>query len=421
MRLASSWDWEPGDRVVLESTKCSEEHEWQEEFYASPDGERLACAVKLSDFEYGVWVNGEVWESRFDRVWYPRFGPDGRLTVLVNAEMDWTVATEDQPWDETYAYVWDTRFSDDGSRVAVAVQQDGKYGMAVNGELWPTLYDNANNFALSMDGSQSAAAVQVESMGQADINKFMAGVFSLAVDGKAWDKTFMNVWTPVFSPDSRRVAAQARLNHYEYSLAVDGGLWPETYQMIWEPVFNASTGQIAAPVRLGGKWGMALDGLMAWKPKFLQCWQPRFSRDGKRLAAIVATDYGAFTVAIDAKPWAWTLPVLDDLVLSDDGSSAAARGKDGDEKWTILQNGAPWHHRYDMVFTPAISPDGAFVAAKVEKKGRYRIAVNGHELEQTFETAWDPTFSPDGTKVLVRGLDQGKFLRMVVPVEKYRY
>ena len=59
-----------------------------------------------------------------------------------------------------------------GDVIAAPVQVDGKYGLAVDGVTWETLYDNANQVVLSADGGATAAVVQVKPLGQADIETF---------------------------------------------------------------------------------------------------------------------------------------------------------------------------------------------------------------------------------------------------------
>ena len=73
-----------------------------------------------------------TWETVFDKIWYLRFAPDGRLTAFVSETGEWTVAVDGTPWDNKFGYVWNTMFSPDGKNIAVAVQQDMTYGMALN-------------------------------------------------------------------------------------------------------------------------------------------------------------------------------------------------------------------------------------------------------------------------------------------------
>jgi hypothetical protein len=73
-----------------------------------------------------------------------------------------------------------------------------------------------------------------------------------------------------------------------------------------------------------------------------------------------------------------------------------------------------------MAWPPVFSPDSRHVAAKVERDGRFHIAVDGVVFDTDYTHLWDPVFSPDGTKLLVRGIEgtgeSAEYIRSVVPV-----
>lgn len=415
MADTSSWNWEAGKRVVCDSGACADQTRWLEEPYASPDGERIVQVACTDDAEFGLCENGKLGEERWEKIVCPRFSPENKYTAHVFADMEYTIAVDSEAWEETYGFTWGTRFA--GGHVAVGVQQDMKYGMSVDGTIWETLYDNANNFAISADGSRTAAAVQVESMGQADIFKFQSGIFSVAVDGQAWDNRFVNVWTPVFSADGNSVAVQVRRSLYDYSIAVDGKCW-QNFNCVWEPAFNPADGSVVAPVRVGGKWGMCKDNEMFWQPHYLQCWQQQFSPDGKNLFAIVATGFGKFTVAKNDVAWAATAPVVMDLTLSPDGERAAAITKDKNA-YGVMVDGKVWSASYDRVFPPVFSPDGRHVACRVIKGGRWGVVVNGKAWKEDFDKSFDPVFSPESDKVLIKGVAGGEYSRTVASINEF--
>ena len=64
--------------------------------------------------------------------------------------------------------------------------------------------------------------MQTEGFNEGEIFKFQEGCYSVAVDGQTWDRNFVNVWGLTFAPDNQRVAAEVRINLYDYSIAVDG-------------------------------------------------------------------------------------------------------------------------------------------------------------------------------------------------------
>ena len=51
------------------------------------------------------------------------------------------------------------------------------------------------------------------------------------------------VWKPVFSPDSRKVAAKAEKNG-SYTIVIDGKPLKESYEALWNPVFSPDSEKI---------------------------------------------------------------------------------------------------------------------------------------------------------------------------------
>jgi WD40 repeat protein len=413
----SAWDWGIGSRTVADLSECDCDVEWREENQVSPDGEEVAAVVKTGEAEFSVCVNGTCWEPRYERIWYLRYSPDGRLAGLA-CDGDWTLCVNGEPWEDTYSFLFNTLFSKDGSVIACCVADSMTYGMVIEGVVWETLFPNANNFVLSSNGKRSAAVVQTVPLGQADVFKFKDGAYSVAVDGMPWDVNFVNVWTPRFNADNTSVAAQIRHTLFDYTIVIDGKPWAENFNQVWEPLFHPVKNSVAAPVRLAGKWGMALDGKIIWQPTFFQVWQQQFSPSGDRLAAIVCPKYGRWTLAVDGTPWNTTFgDMVMDMTFSPDGKRLAALGKQ-DGKWTVFSDDRAWDSHYDMCYAPVFSPDSKHVAARVEKNGRFTIAVDGKDYGQGFDQCFDPTFSPDGSRILIRAIVDGKYQRIVESVAK---
>ena len=106
----SAWDWGIGSRTVADLSECDCDVEWREENQASPDGEKVAAVVKTGEGEFSVCVNGTCWEPRYERIWYLRYSPDGRLAGLA-CDGDWTMCVDGEPWEETYGFLFNTLFS----------------------------------------------------------------------------------------------------------------------------------------------------------------------------------------------------------------------------------------------------------------------------------------------------------------------
>jgi WD40 repeat protein len=220
------------------------------------------------------------------------------------------------------------------------------------------------------------------------------------------------------SPDGENLAAEVRVNLYDYTIAVNGRPWEKTFGCVWEPVFNPRSGGVVAPVRLEGTWTLAEDGHPIWDQRFVQVWHQKFSPDGSKLAAIVAPKYGKWTVAVDGQPWPVTFnDLVTDLQFSPNGNHVAALTKDG-EKWSVVKDGKAWKSAFDMAWKPVFSPDGKHLAARVEKKSKFTIAVNDRLWSNSCEAAWDPVFSPEGDKILLRTVEDGIYHRRVIPLSE---
>lgn len=416
--FTSEWDWEKGKKTVVVSVLPKDPEAWQEELYVSPDGTHMAAVVRLEDDSFTLRVNDGQWEQSFEKAWMPRFAPDGRLTALVMEEDQWTVAVDGTPWDERFDFIWNTMFGGQ-SQIYASIQSDMQYGMCKEGEPWPELHANATDFSLSPTGKKSAAVVQIVPLKQADLEAFAKGAYTVAVNGTAWEQPFVNAWTPVFNClGEEQVAAQVRLNEFEYTIAINGIPWPTTYNCVWAPSFDPVGSAVAAPFRKGGRWGMTVDGAEFWKPTYYQCWNQQWSFDAKKLWAIVAPEYGKFTVACNNTPWNALFPVVTDLVLSPQGTRAAALASHKNEDFRVVVDGVAWNDSWDMAYPPVFSPDGQHVAALVRKKDTMTVFIDNKPVGQTFTKAWQPAFSPDSSSLLLRGVQNGALVRCVLPLNE---
>ena len=73
-----------------------------------------------------------------------------------------------------------------------------------------------------------------------------------------------------------------------------------------------------------------------------------------------------------------------------------------------------------MAWAPVVSPDGAHVAAAVEKNGKYTVVMDGREYGAEGEACFAPAFSPDSRFVLVKMVQDGKYYRRVIPVAEFK-
>ena len=205
------YDWEPSVRKLGE-TEMLPETAWQEEWQISPDCESFAAVSALEDGTFTVRLNGALWETRTDKMYNCQFAPDGRLTALSQSDGEWAIVVDDAESEEHADYLWGTRFNKAGT-IAVPMQTGMEYGMLVDGAPWEQLYTAATDFVLSETG-KTAAVVQTAGLGQADLEGFSKGIYTIAVDGQAWEECYLNAWSPCFDRERHRVASTVRVTPY---------------------------------------------------------------------------------------------------------------------------------------------------------------------------------------------------------------
>ncbi len=406
-----SFDWDSGRRVLTDLSKVDEHFSAVGQWTVSPDGEHVAAPVDCDDGQQ-VCVDGTVWEPVYEKAWHLAYSPDGRLTALVRLDDQWTVAVDGHEWPERFDFVWNTKFSVDGAVIAAQVKRDTRHTLAIDGVAWEVDFLSCRDYVLSEDGRHAAAAVQVEELAEADIAKFMDGTWSVVVDGVLWAPRFVNAYDPHFSHDGAHVAVQVRTAAFEYTIAEDGKPWSDRFGCVWSPQYRRGSGAVVAPVRTQGAWVLAENGKPLWGNRFVQLWHVCVGPDDKRIAAVVAPQFGRWTVAVDGVPWPCT---FESVVLaprfSPDGARVAAAARHGG-KWTMVVDGAPWSACFDRIGDPVFV--GGSVVARVEVDGKHRLARDGRVVGSNWDWLWEPIASPDGKRVLIRGIADRHHVREVV-------
>ena len=223
---------------------------------------------------------------------------------------------------------------------------------------------------------------------------------------------------PTFSPDGSRTSPPRSASTSASTP------WPRTpslgasrFGCVWEPVYRPNGGGLVAPVRIDGAWTLAEDGKPIWSGRYVQLWNQRLSPDGQRIAAVVAPGFGRWTVAVDDRPWR--------RELQRPGAAAGLLARRptgrGDRRGTRTAGRWRWTARRGRSAstwsgTRSSAPTASRVLAKVERDGRFAIAVDGKVWSPWFDGLWDPVFSPDGRHVLIRAVEDGEYFRQVVPL-----
>jgi len=181
MQDIASWDWETGEKAVADIGEIRSRYEEVRELAVSDDGEKIAATVK-GDEGITPCVNGELWNVTFDKAWCLRFLPTGNLFALVMKDDEWTVGVEGKTWEEKFDFAWNPRFTDDGTGIMVQIKSGMDYSLAVNGKAWEKTFRSIREFAISPNGQTVIAAAQVEPLKEGDTEKFFAGVWGVAVN-----------------------------------------------------------------------------------------------------------------------------------------------------------------------------------------------------------------------------------------------
>src|SRR4030042_5549409 len=289
----------------------------------TPDGKGVAANIKKEEGKLGVYLNGQAWENAFADARTVVVSPDGKRTascvqVQPPASPDIftyfkgirTVAVDGNPWEKTFLTVWGAVFSQDSNHVAAAVRTGlAQYNIAVDGNTWegayglvwePIFKPNSNDVVapvrtpkgttLAMNGKPiwgfffNVWRQRFSPNGQ----KIAAVVCSpfprwtVAVDGTPWNTRFNKaVLSPVFSPDSKKVAAVVKDNN-KWTAAVDGSVWSDTFDNVWDPMFSPGGDTIIAKAEKNGTFFIVIDGKIG-KKKYESLWNPVFSPDGEKL------------------------------------------------------------------------------------------------------------------------------------------
>lgn len=408
-----NWDWNRGEKLVCNITEWKDKFSIVHDFIVSADREKISAPVEIKDKKVTLCVNGEIWENLFERICFPQFTPDGSLICLVLQNYEWTMAKNNSLLEDSFDYTWNLKTDLIGKNIAFNIKKGDLYGACLNGIVWENLFFDVRDLYISPDGASTACYVKTKNPPLLDIFSFKEGVWTVAVDGKPWDKSFISFYGICFSPDSKKVSATVRLSEQEFTVAVDGILWNETFLNAWESVF-INENDVAVPVRTEKGWSIAINGKPQWK-SFNQVWYPRVSPDGK-ITAVVSTEFGKWTVAVEGKPWEkqFSQHVLPPF-FSPDGKKVGAVVKDNN-LWTVAIDGKPWDIGFDRIWTPQFSSDGNHCVAKAEKEGVYFIVLDGKIGKDVFDALWEPQFSPDGDKILIGCIKNGKYIRKIIKI-----
>ena len=167
---------------------------------------RLTGLVRIDD-EWTLADEGKPWEERFEYAWNPRYSANGKgLAMACKRDNQYGIILNGKVWENSFLALRDFCISDDGTRTAATVQMaplkeadvfgffEGVWSVAVDGELWDNKFINAWNPVFDPEGKDIASEIRT------DICEY-----SVAVNGKSWDEKFGCVWQPQYRPGSKKI------------------------------------------------------------------------------------------------------------------------------------------------------------------------------------------------------------------------
>jgi hypothetical protein len=389
---------------------------WVEDFHVNPSGDKIAAIVNTDEAEFTVCANGDCWDATFEKAWSLRFSPDSKLMALVANDDEWTVCIDGTPWEEQFDFVWGLTTSEDGSHVCAAIQRDMTYGLAVNDTPWETLYENISSTALSASGS-AGGVVQVDNLGQADIDGFSQGIFCVAVEGNVQSDKHMNIWDLCFDEQGKRIAYAVRKDRSRYTIGVDKQLWTNDFQFVWNPVFVDNGTSIVAPVRTQGKWLLYKDDQPFWNTSYAQMWKVTAQDTSNKIAAVVSNKFGQWTVCDNEHVWTYHCDtMISDLAYSENGQQLVAVCKHKGS-WDIVANDSPWGLGAEKLWAPVISTDSRWCVTRMEKNKKQYLVVNAKVYNEPMDQVFEPVISPDNSKVIFKSIKDGLYSRKILELD----
>ncbi len=415
-------DWSKGEMELFKLSNIPEGSHVKEMAF-SPDGMSFAMTLYLEGGGISIFHNGFfIDEISYENITNLLFLPDGSLFFLFSLDAMWGFHRGEEK-REGYDFLWNPLYNEKGT-VAIAAKKDGEYLMVVDGEEWTRGYEFATDFGLAKESPDTCAVVQMAQLEERDLSSFKEGAFSLSVNGETWESTFTNVWDPVLHPQGEDAAAVVRIEGERCGLWQNGRLWEENFDAMWRPVFSPVTKEVLVPAKKGRLWYLMGREGPFFDRGFWQVFKVRVSKDGERVAAIVAPDFGKFTVCVNNRLWSRKYCVIEDIVFSPDGGRVAAIvskeyppiGLDNfswvPQRFVVMDEqemGGP----FEQVLYVSFSNEGEHVAYVASHKGDWFMVIDGKTYSRRFSCLWPPVFSADGKRILIRGIEGDRFVRTV--------
>jgi len=304
------------------------------------------------------------------------------------------------------------------TKLGAGSQLYGQYYRVVVDGVPGSWYEDIGDYRtrLGRDGvSQSSLGVTLsldgKRVGYCAVRGLKPHVVVDGLEGKGYD--WILPWSLVFSPNSKRVAYEARQGQGLRSLVIVDGVEHGPYEDVRLDVrhlglkaiggFSPNSNRVAYVAKREGKWVVVVDGGDGLV----------FSPDSRRVA-YEAERAGKQFVVVDGVEGKGYEYVGDVRFGPDSKRVAYTASRDG--KLVVVVDGVE-SDEYDKIMRPEssptpifFSPDGRHVAYRVERRGRSVVVVDGVEGKESDSDVFEVVFSPDGQRVAYRERRDGTSL-----------
>ncbi len=290
---------------------------------------------------------------------------------------------------EKFDYWRPPEIAPNGEKVVVVATDESKEyqsrtAITVNGEPWTHRVSECKEIVFSPDSQKIIALAKVGEKEKVLINDEILKV------------NFEQGRNLQFSPDSQHWGLVVSLPENKTGIIIDGQLLEEKYEGFHSLKINEK-GEIGGclKTREGEKIKV---GEKIWPEEYLEAWSFRFASKGDKAGACVKTKEGE-TVVINEETWPEKFEHCHTFEFSPDGQRAAAIIEDSRGK-TIALKEKVWKNRFkycrDITFNPTNNQE---VSVKIVDEQGATLAKDDEVWEKHFENCGKPIYSADGKKM----------------------
>lgn len=370
--------------------------------------------------------NGKIKNQEpYDDAWDLKYSPTGDSFLLVSKMGSWSILKNGEEIGD-YEYIWDLQFNNKGS-YAAAVKKDGMYGMIVDDEEWEHFYSEGTNFLLAKDSNNTLGICRTVQIDEKDVLGFTKGTFSLVKNGVPINSPFASIKYPTLDQKGENIAAIARGEDKKFYVLNNDIAWNKGFDLAWNPRFHpVRENELFVPAREGGKWFLYLNNEKFLDTPFIQILDIKISENGVVIALICSKKYGEFTVNVNGLFWNTSFPLIEELIISADGSKLLAIVQNGypsleihkiipKPKRKLILNEKEISGYVEKVYYPKFSQSGEHIVACIKKDGFFYLFINGNIIDIKFNQICEPIFVEDDC-VILYGVSDNKLIKLIKKV-----